>query len=285
MTDEKKIKPFQGNVAIIVHILLFALALFFFAIPGLEFFAFLMVVAGAVGIKGYFSAAQGEAYVMVLFGTYRGTVTQHGFFWVNPMYRREKVSVRHQSYSGKVLHVHDAKSIPILVSMQALWYIAQPGKLWLAVDNASAFVQFHADQALREIAAKFRMDTNSLGKEATLVRNRAVVEQALLQNLQSRVAPAGIRLMETRLNELSYAPEVAASFWQLKQVPMVLANKNALAEGALKIAERTLQQIEARQLAEIDAERRASFVQSLVVAICSGQTEQAATTTSFKNVL
>lgn len=286
MVKEKKLMAMNGNIVAVLHVLLFAVALFFFAIPGLEFFALLLSIAGAGALKGYFSNTKGNALVLLLFGKYKGCISESGFFWANPLYQKEKVSTRLRSFSGKPLQLHDLQSTPIIAALQASWQVKSAGNVFFEIDNIDEYFRFHADKALRKIASGFRMDLSSANsQEITLLRKRTFIENTLLKELQKEVDQVGISVLEVRISALSYAPEVAATFWNLKQVPLQLANKNALAEGALKIAERTLYRIAEKNLAVIDEERRASFIQSLVVAICSGKEDTSSITSSFKKEL
>ena len=135
MGEEMEMKPLNGNIVVVLHILLFATALFFFAIPGLEFFAILISIAGAIAIKGYFSNTKGIALVLLQFGKYKGTIKDTGFFWANPLLQKEKVSVRLRSYTGKLLQLHDLQSTPIVAAIQANWQITHAGKIFFEVPD------------------------------------------------------------------------------------------------------------------------------------------------------
>ena len=50
-------------------------------VPGI-----LMAITGIIFSKGFFSLQPNEARVLILFGEYKGTVRQSGFWWGNPFY-------------------------------------------------------------------------------------------------------------------------------------------------------------------------------------------------------
>lgn len=254
-----------------LHFLLFVLSLFLFAVRGLEFFALLLLIGVLVGLKGYVTNIPGEVLLVFILGRYGGRVEKSGFFWVTPFFRAERVSVRRKYFNGTQLRLRDAQGTPVLASVNASWRIENAEAAYFMPESPEVFFRFQADKSLKEVLRKYRMEVpRRSSKQISLLQDTALAEATFSKILSKSLAPAGIVLCEANFTQIDYAPEVAASFQEIKSIPGVLTRQNALAEGALKIAERILMRMETQALPTLSEEQKADFIQNLVVAICGG---------------
>ncbi len=58
----------------------------------------LVIGAGGIAAIGFMAVAPNDARVLLLFGEYRGSVKDSGFFWVNPFYSKRRISLRIRNF-------------------------------------------------------------------------------------------------------------------------------------------------------------------------------------------
>jgi regulator of protease activity HflC (stomatin/prohibitin superfamily) len=212
----------------------------------------------------------GETRVVQLFGRYAGTVRRAGMSWVVPFSTRRKVSVRIRNFETKRLRVNDADGNPVEIAAIVVWQVSDTAKATYAVDDYLDFVTVQAESALRQIATAYPYDAAG-GDGVTLRDSTDVVATELSYEVTTRVAPAGIEVVEVRISHLAYAPEIAQAMLRRQQAGAVVQARSRIVEGAVGMVEMALDRLSESEYVTLDDERRAAMVSNLMVVLCSDQ--------------
>jgi hypothetical protein len=233
----------------------------------------LILVASALVLAGLTPIAPGRARVVQLFGRYRGTIRESGLQWVNPFTRRIVVSTRIRNQESAQVKVNDADGNPIEIAAVVVWQVADTAQATYSVDDYTQFVTIQAETAVRHIANSYPY-TSSREGELALRDNADEVTGELSTEIAARVAPAGVRIIESRLTRLSYAPEIAQVMLRQQQASAVVGARQRIVEGAVGMVQLALQRLQDEDVVELDEERKASMVSNLLVVLCSDQATQ-----------
>jgi regulator of protease activity HflC (stomatin/prohibitin superfamily) len=230
-----------------------------------------IALAGLVLLCGHFTLQPNEARVLTLFGTYMGTVRQSGFYWTNPFMTKVKVSLRTRNLESQRLKVNDRRGNPIEIAAVVVWHITDTAQALFDVDAYHDYVKIQSETAVRHLANEFAYDHGEEG-ETTLRSGLVEVSSTLQEELQARLAKAGVEVEEARLTHLAYAPEIAGAMLRRQQAEAVIAARQKIVHGAVSMVEMALQDLAAKQVVELDNERKVAMVSNLLVVLC-GETD------------
>jgi regulator of protease activity HflC (stomatin/prohibitin superfamily) len=222
---------------------------------------------------GFFMVDPNEARVMQLFGKYVGTARDAGLRWANPFYTKRKVSVRVRNFETGKLKVNDIRGNPIEIGAIVVWAVVDTAEAIFRVDNYEHFVQVQSESALRNLATGYAYDSYA-DEERCLVGHTAEISEKLKAEIQERLAEAGVEVIEARISHLAYASEIAAAMLQRQQASAVVAARQKIVEGAVGMVEMALDMLKAKNVVELDAERRSAMVSNLLVVLCSDRSAQ-----------
>ncbi len=229
---------------------------------------FLLLILG-----GLTAVVPGEARVVQLFGGYTGTVRTSGLRWVNPFTRRRKVSTRIRNEETAVAKVNDADGNPIEMAAVVVWQVEDTAQATYAVDDFVKFVAIQTETAVRHIATSYPYDSE-VGGQPSLRQNAEEITGKLSAEITVRVASAGVRVIESRITRLSYAPEIAQAMLRRQQAGAVIAARQRIVEGAVGMVQMALARLEEQDVVQLDEERKAAMVSNLLVVLCSEQSTQ-----------
>jgi len=232
-----------------------------------------LIIAGFFLTRGLTPVAPGQARVIQLFGRYAGTVRAPGLQWVNPLARRIVVSTRIRNHQTKVAKVNDADGNPILIAAVLVWRVQDTAQAWFGVDSLETFVATQAETAVRHIALSYPYDGPAVG-QLSLRQNADQIAAELADEIAARVRPAGVVILEARLTQLSYAPEIAGAMLRRQQASAVVAARAKIVDGAVGIVESALAKLSVDGTVELDDERRAAMASNLLTVLCSEQPTQ-----------
>jgi regulator of protease activity HflC (stomatin/prohibitin superfamily) len=233
----------------------------------------LCFIAGVAILRGLTAVVPGQARVVQLFGKYRGTIRESGLQWVNPLTDRIKVSTRIRNQESAQAKVNDADGNPIEIAAVIVWQVRDTASAVYSVDNFTQFVSIQAETAVRHIASSYPYDNR--GSERLSLRDNAdEITRQLSAELTTRVLPAGVDIIESRLTRLSYAPEIAQAMLRQQQASAVVGARQRIVEGAVGMVQLALQRLEAEGVVDLDEERKAAMVSNLLVVLCSEQATQ-----------
>lgn len=233
----------------------------------------LLVFCDSIGFRGLTQVVPGEARVVQLFGRYLGTVRQPGLCWVNPFTERRRISTRIRNYETQVAKVNDADGNPIEIAAVVVWNVEDTAKAMYDVDDFVRFVDTQTETAVRHVASTHPYDSSEVG-QISLRENVEEITGQLTTEIAARVGSAGVKIIESRLTRLSFAPEIAQAMLRRQQASAVVAARQRIVEGAVGMVELALNRLEERSIVDLDQERKAAMVSNLLVVLCSEQNTQ-----------
>jgi len=147
---EKKYSPFSGYLMILIELVLLA-AVIFSAMRGMVLPAVLMGFAFIFLAVGFLIINPNESSVLVLFGAYKGSVKDNGFYWINPFLSRKKISLRARNINSEPIKVNDKIGNPIMIGVVLVWRVQETFKAAFQVDNYEHFVDIQTEAAIRKL--------------------------------------------------------------------------------------------------------------------------------------
>jgi regulator of protease activity HflC (stomatin/prohibitin superfamily) len=240
---------------------------------GLIWLGALLLLAGALVLRGLTPVVPGRSHVVQLFGKYRGTIREPGLQWVNPFTNRIVVSTRIRNQESAQLKVNDADGNPIEIAAVVVWLVQDTAHAIYAVDDYRNFVTVQTETAVRHIASSYPYDNRGTGA-LSLRDNADEITERLSAELSTRVRSAGVQIIETRLTRLSYAPEIAQAMLRQQQASAVVGARQRIVEGAVGMVRLALERLEEEGVVHLDEERKAAMVSNLLVVLCSEQATQ-----------
>lgn len=268
MKTEKEIKVSNGYVLFGILVVLLGLMIVGFANSEDPCYFGLIPVLILI-IKGFFIVNPNSSKVLVLFGAYKGTVKDNGFFWANPFYTKQKISLRARNFDSERVKVNDKIGNPILINVILVWKVKDTFKAAFDVDRYEEFVRVQTDAAVRKLAGSYSYDNfDDEQAEITLRSGMDEVNEALEDEITERLAMAGIEVMEARIGYLAYAPEIASSMLKRQQAVAIVAARKKIVEGAVGMVEDALQKLDADNIIDFDDDKKASMVSNLMVVLC-----------------
>ncbi|TWP45298.1 SPFH domain-containing protein [Lentzea tibetensis] len=242
-------------------------------VVALAVFGLLVITAGAVVLRGLFTVAPGQARVLQFLGRYVGTVRSDGLRWANPLVTREKISTRIRNLETATLKVNDADGNPIEIAAVVVWQVEDTARARFEVDDFVRFVGIQTETAVRHIATSYPYD-NHEESGLSLRENADEITETLSIEIAARVESAGVRVIESRLTHLAYAPEIAQAMLQRQQAGAVVAARTRIVEGAVGMVELALARLAEQDVVELDEERKAAMVSNLLVVLCGERSTQ-----------
>jgi regulator of protease activity HflC (stomatin/prohibitin superfamily) len=268
--------------------------------PGIVIGGILAFITAFILLAGHFSLQPNEARILILFGDYKGTVRESGFWWGNPFYahtravvtvhpptltthknahgkdehvlvtakRSSKVSLRANNFNSERLKVNDKRGNPIEIAAVIVWRVQDTAKAAFDVEDYETYVQIQSEAAIRHVASSYAYDHGE-NREATLRESGDEVSRALRDELHDRMQKAGIQIEEARLTHLAYAPEIAQAMLRRQQAEAVIAARQQIVQGAVSMVEMALHELAEKQVIRLDEERKAAMVSNLLVFLCS----------------
>ena len=241
----------------------------------------------AVCLLGLMEIEPNNARVMLFFGKYKGTITDNGFFWVNPLYSKKKITLRARNLDVPPIKVNDKVGNPVMIGAVMVWKVKDTYRAMFDIDSSSIsissnksfismgesselsqrmqnyenFVQIQSDAAIRKDPVTLRSDDGE-------------VAQKLEEELNSRLAIAGIEVLEARINYLAYASEIAGVMLRRQQAEAIIAARERIVEGAVSMVQLALNKLDKDNVVELDEERKAAMVSNLLVVLCADEAAQ-----------
>jgi hypothetical protein len=233
----------------------------------------LLLIGFGILLGGVTIVAPGEARVLLLFGRYVGSVRTSGMRWVNPFTTRLRVSTRIRNHETSVLKVNDHDGNPIEIAAVVVWQVQDTARALFEVNDFIQFVSIQTETAIRHIANTYPYDNHG-GESFSLRDNADEVTEKLSTEISARVESAGVRVIESRLTHLAYAPEIAQAMLRRQQAGAVVAARQLVVEGAVGMVEMALAKLTEREVVELDEERKAAMVSNLLVVLCGDRDTQ-----------
>ena len=233
--------------------------------------AVLVAGLGAFLCAGHFTLQPNEGRVLILFGAYQGTVRESGFHWTNPLNTKMRISLRSRNLNGEKLKVNDKRGNPIEIAVVVVWRVQDTAQACFDVDNYDEYVTVQSESAVRNLASRYAYDHGDEG-ETTLRSDVNEVSEVLQEQLQERVARAGVVIEEARLTHLAYAHEIAGAMLRRQQAEAIIDARQKIVHGAVSMVQMALADLAEKEVLHLDEDRKAAMVSNLLVVLC-GETE------------
>jgi regulator of protease activity HflC (stomatin/prohibitin superfamily) len=268
-SNEKTTVPISGYTMLAVEVLIFLFSLLGLILLKMPLFALLFLVFFLL-IPGFFYVNPNGSRVLVLFGEYKGTVKDNGFFWVNPFYMKKRISLRSRNFDSERIKVNDLLGNPILISVILVWKVRDTYAASFEVDDYENFVRVQTDSAVRKLASSYPYDNFDDGQsDVTLRSGIDEVNDVLEKSIEDRLAIAGIEIQEARIGYLAYAQEIASAMLRRQQATAIVAARHKIVEGAVSMVEMALEELDKKKIIDLDDERKAAMVSNLMVVLCA----------------
>ncbi len=283
--SERIVSAMNGWMMLIVNFALLLGAAFMasrlaeFALP-LRVLCGLLALVGLFMLGGYFTLQPNQARVLILFGAYKGTVRSSGFHWANPFYSGRhgtgnfgaqwlatKLSLRAHNFSSEALKVNDKRGNPVEIAAVIVWRVENTAQAVFDVEDYSSYVEIQSESAIRSIASRYAYDQGE-EHEITLRGGADEVSLALKEELQVRLAKAGVIVEEARLTHLAYAPEIAPVMLRRQQAEAIIAARKIIVQNAVGMVHMALEELDQKNVVKLDDERKAAMVSNLLVVLC-----------------
>ena len=273
---EKIVKPISGILGFIIILVVLAVSVFFFlpikendVNPLTIVTAILLLVISLFLMKGLVIIQTNHSRVLNLFGKYAGTVKDNGWFFVNPFYTTQNISLRAQNLESAKLKVNDKMGNPIEIAAVIVWEVGETYKAAYDVVNYKEYVVRQSEAAVRHLANSFPYDNlEDPIADITLRGGGDKVNAILEKELLERLTPAGIIIKEARISHLAYAAEIAGAMLQRQQATAIVAARTKIVEGAVGMVEMALEMLSKKDIVVLDEERKAAMVSNLMVVLC-----------------
>jgi regulator of protease activity HflC (stomatin/prohibitin superfamily) len=273
---EKIIKPVSGYLTLIIALVCIA-AGFYLAISRISS-PIVIILLFAVAIflmKGLIVINPNQSAACTFFGKYVGTAKENGLLFVNPLYRKQRISLRANNFESTKLKVNDQMGNPIEIAAVIVWQVSNTYRAAFEVSNYEQYVKIQSESAIRHLATTCPYDEFENAEATITLRNGGDKVNALLESeLNERLSAAGIIVKEARISHLAYAPEIAGDMLRRQQATAIVAARFKIVEGAVGMVELALEQLSKKELVQLDEEKKAAMVSNLMVVLCG---EKAAT--------
>jgi len=265
---EKSFTARSGYLFVVIEFVLLALAIAGFVseiiIPSV-----LLVAAFVLIAPGFMAIDPNQSYVLILFGAYKGTIKDNGFFWVNPFFVKKKFSLRARNFNSEPIKVNDKLGNPIMIGLVLVWKVEETYRAAFGVDEYEHFVVVQSEAALRKLAGIYPYDNIEDDHAKITLRDGGEEVNSVLENeIRERLEIAGIFVIEARINYIAYAQEIAQAMLKRQQATAIVAARFKIVEGAVSMVEMALAELSKRDIVNLDEDKKATMVSNLLVVLC-----------------
>jgi regulator of protease activity HflC (stomatin/prohibitin superfamily) len=323
--EEKSLKARHGMPMLILFILLYLVAIGLIIVGGILLdsqknigalplaVGIVWIIIGLIPFFGLKIIKPQEALVLTLFGEYIGTLSEPGFYYVNPFSTAvnpaantrlgqsgdvdsvsdsnrtqvnvpasKKISLKIMTLNNSKQKVNDVLGNPIEIGIAVMWRVVDTAKAVFNVDNYKEYLSLQCDSALRNIVRIYPYDVapgidttgDGIPDEGSLRGSSAVVAERIRKEIQEKVETAGIEILEARITYLAYAPEIAAAMLQRQQATAIVDARTMIVDGAVGMVEMALEKLNENNIVDLDEERKAAMVSNLLVVLCGNRDAQ-----------
>lgn len=265
---EKPFSALSGYLFVVLEVIIIALAITGFVnqilLPSVILIFLFIFIA-----PGFLAVDPNQCFVLLLFGEYKGTLKDNGFFWVNPFLVKKKFSLRARNFNSEPIKVNDKLGNPIMIGLVLVWKVEETYRAAFGVDEYEHFVVVQSEAALRKLAGLYPYDNiEDDHAKITLRDGGEEVNQMLESEIRERLEIAGIHVIEARINYIAYAQEIAQAMLKRQQATAIVAARFKIVEGAVSMVEMALEELSKREIVSLDEDKKATMVSNLLVVLC-----------------
>jgi hypothetical protein len=280
---EKIIKPFSGFMVLLLSLVGIGVSIYLMSLsihnekvegPGI-WIGIIMLILCFFLLGGLTVINPNQARVCTFFGKYTGTIKNNGLLFVNPFYKRQKISLRANNFESAKLKVNDKMGNPVEIAAVIVWQVSDAYKALFEITDYSQYVKMQSESAIRHLATSCPYDEMEDTKAEVTLRNGGEKVIEMLENeLSERLSAAGIIIKEARITHLAYAPEIAGDMLRRQQATAIVAARFKIVEGAVGMVELALEMLSKKEIVQLDEEKKAAMVSNLMVVLCGERSAQ-----------
>ena len=261
-------------VLILLNIAMYVFGAIWENIPLIVGAVVLTLVVAALSVS-FYMIQPNQAAVLTLFGDYKGSDRTPGLRFANPLYLKKKVSLRVRNFTTATSKVNDANGNPIDIAAVVVWRVTDTARAKFGVDDFVNYVHTQSESAVRQLARSYPYDKFDDAEVITLIHDTSEVNENLLIELQERADAAGVEVLESRITDLAYAPEIAEAMLRRQQASAIVAARAKIVEGAVLMVREAIEALEdgtdQHDAIPLDNDRKATFAANLMTVIASDQ--------------
>ncbi|MFE1906306.1 SPFH domain-containing protein, partial [Streptomyces gardneri] len=231
------------------------------------------VLATFFAVGGLGRGRVGYAWVLTLFGDYRGTVRRTGLVWVSPLLLRRRVDVRLRHWRSEPLPAVDAKGTALDVVVLVVWRVRDTVRAALGVDGHEEYLREQVEAAMARVLSQLPAD--AFHEDAPTLRDAEAVGEALTRMLSAECAPVGVDVFSAQPTRIEYAPEVAAAMQRRRIAAIDAKHRDSVLTSVVDAVDDVVHRLTSRGLVELDDYERKALVKDLTVAFYTGRTAPA----------
>ncbi|MFE3556389.1 SPFH domain-containing protein, partial [Streptomyces sp. NPDC059193] len=232
--------------------------------------AFLGIVA-LLALGGLGRSRAGHAWVLTLFGRYRGTVRRTGLTWISPLLLRRRVDVRLRHWRSEPMPAVDSGGLALQVVVQVVWQVKDTARAALAVEDHVEYLAEQVESAMARVLSQLPAD--AFHEDAPTLRDAEAVGDALTRMLAAETEAVGIDVFSAQPTRIEYAPEVAEAMRRRRVAAIDAKHRDAVLSSVVDAVDDTVHRLTSRGLVELDDYERKALVKDLTVAFYTGRCE------------
>jgi len=185
-----------------------------------------------------------------------------GLYWGYPCGREIRyISTKQRTMELPTSKIADAVGNPVMVSAILNYRVVDAKRALLHVENQQQYVNTNAQAVLKQTVAQYSYDQ--------LKEDHDEVNERMRSTLQPLLVLAGVEVSSMSLNDLSYAPEVAAAMLKRQQAAALVDARSLIVEGAVRIAQDAVTKLESEGTVELNDEQKVKIVTNLLTVTCA----------------
>ena len=193
-----------------------------------------------------------------------------------------KISLKIMTLNNNRQKINDCLGNPVEIGIAVMWRVVDTAKAVFNVDNFKEYLSLQCDSALRNIVRVYPYDAapdidttgDGIADEGSLRGSSEIVAARIRDEIQAKVAEAGLEIIEARITYLAYAPEIAAVMLQRQQASAIIDARKMIVDGAVGMVEMALERLDEKNTIHLDEERKAAMVSNLLVVLCGNHDAQ-----------
>ncbi|TXL88782.1 membrane protease subunit [Streptomyces sp. IB2014 016-6] len=211
----------------------------------------------------------GHAWVLTLFGEYRGSVRRTGLLWVSPLLLRRRVDVRLRHWRSEPMPAVDANGTALRVVVLVVWRVRDTVRAALGVRDHEEYLREQVEAAMARVLSQLPAD--AFHETAPTLRNAEAVGEALTRMLSAECRPVGLDVFSAQPTRIEYAPEISAAMQRSRIAAIDARHRDTVLTSVVDAVDDTVHRLTSRGLVELDDYERKVLVKDLTVAFYTGR--------------
>ncbi|MEU2830088.1 SPFH domain-containing protein [Streptomyces lavendulae] len=232
----------------------------------------LLGIVALLALGGLGRARAGHAWVLTLFGRYRGTVRRTGLTWISPLLLRQRIDVRLRHWRSEPMPAVDSGGLALRVVVQVVWQVKDTARATLAVEDHTDYLAEQVESAMARVLSQLPAD--AFHEDAPTLRDAEAVGDALTRMLAAETEAVGIEVFSAQPTRIEYAPEVAEAMRRRRVAAIDAKHRDTVLTSVVDAVDDTVHRLTSRGIVELDDYERKALVKDLTVAFYTGRGEQ-----------